>query len=77
MKKYYLLFGFEAVTIFMDEDIEAVIRHINEDGIGYAIATFEASKDPNPADILNTLEKHGKFAFLTEEEYNKLKNEIE
>ena len=70
-QKAYYLFGDDAVQIFEDEGIDALINAYEDNEVGYITYCYDQSKD-TPADLLYKAQGMNDFSLITEEEYNKL-----
>ena len=70
-QKAYYLFGDDAVRMFEDEGIDALINAYEDNEIGYITYCYDQSKD-TPTDLLYKAQGMNDFSLITEEEYNKL-----
>ena len=70
-QKAYYLFGDDAVQIFEDEGIDALINAYEDNELGYITYCYDQSKD-TPTDLLYKAQGMNDFSLITEEEYNKL-----
>ena len=76
-QKAYYLFGDDAVQIFDDEGVDALIEAYEDNEVGYFTYCYDQSKD-TPIDFLHWTQGMNDFgeqcfySVITEEEYNKL-----
>lgn len=71
-QKAYYLFGDDAVQIFEDEGVDALIEaHENNEFGGYITYCYDQSR-VSPTRLLYEAQGMNDFSVITEEEYNKL-----
>lgn len=83
MKKFiYILFGEDACCAYEAEGIDELIHDIKECGIGYSTVEYDleelkkAPLDKVIAMVLADSEGLWSYAFMSEEDYNKLNDSI-
>lgn len=68
---YYYLFGSEAVQIYEEKGIKALVKAYENNNVMYS--TFKYVEGVNkPHDILNEFVSYDNFAIITEKDFNKL-----
>lgn len=70
-QKAYYLFGDDAVMVFEEEGINAVIKAYEDNELGYNTYCYDQSKD-TPTSLLYEAQGMRDFSVITEEEYNQL-----
>jgi hypothetical protein len=69
MENKYLLFGREVCNILLNEDIHAVVQHIEHCNIS-SYDTYVLSPNTNPLELLSEYDGWNGYAVISEEEFN-------